>query len=92
MYRISFVIHSFFFQHLNRKYKANVPLVLMNSFNTSEDTAKIIQRYEGLQLEIYTFSQSAYPRIYKDTLLPVPKNCVVDKDSQGYVFKLHFIN
>lgn len=71
-------------QHLNKTYDTNVPLVLMNSFNTSEETAKIIQRYEGLQLQIYTFSQSAYPRIYKDTLLPVPKNCVVDKNSEGW--------
>lgn len=71
-------------QHLNKVYKANVPLVLMNSFNTDEDTAKIIRRYEGLQLQIYTFSQSSYPRIYKDTLLPVPKVCQVDQSPEGW--------
>ena len=30
-------------EFLNKKYGANVPLVLMNSFNTDEDTHKIIR-------------------------------------------------
>ena len=30
-------------EYLNKKYNANVPLVLMNSFNTDEDTHKIIR-------------------------------------------------
>ena len=30
-------------EYLNKKYSANVPLVLMNSFNTDEDTHKIIR-------------------------------------------------
>ena len=30
-------------EFLNKKYDANVPLVLMNSFNTDEDTHKIIR-------------------------------------------------
>jgi hypothetical protein len=29
-------------EHLNRTYDADVPLVLMNSFNTDEDTEKVI--------------------------------------------------
>ena len=34
-------------EHLNKKYDANVPLVLMNSFNTDDDTMKIIRKYSG---------------------------------------------
>ncbi len=32
-------------QHLNSEYNVNVPFILMNSFNTDEDTARIIQKY-----------------------------------------------
>ncbi|KAH9642591.1 hypothetical protein HF086_011184 [Spodoptera exigua] len=44
-------------EHLNKTYKCNVPLVLMNSFNTDEDTQKVIRKYQGLKLEIHTFNQ-----------------------------------
>jgi UTP--glucose-1-phosphate uridylyltransferase len=62
-------------EHLNRTYGSNVPIILMNSFNTDEDTAAIIKKYEGHNVDILTFNQSRYPRIYKDSLLPVPKSC-----------------
>nr|CAD7411670.1 unnamed protein product [Timema poppensis] len=70
--------------HLNRTYKANVPLVLMNSFNTDEDTQKIIRKYKGLQVEIYTFNQSCFPRINRDSLLPVAKNCDIEADIEAW--------
>src|SRR4051812_45079248 len=60
-------------EYLNRTYGTNVPFILMNSFNTNEDTASIIKKYEGHNVDIITFNQSRYPRIYKDSLLPVPK-------------------
>uniref|UniRef100_A0A1B6CUM9 UTP--glucose-1-phosphate uridylyltransferase n=1 Tax=Clastoptera arizonana TaxID=38151 RepID=A0A1B6CUM9_9HEMI len=71
-------------EHLNKKYKANVPLVLMNSFNTNEDTEKIIRKYRGLQVEIYTFHQSCYPRINRDSLLPIAKNCDVHANIEAW--------
>nr|CAD7265591.1 unnamed protein product [Timema shepardi] len=70
--------------HLNRTYKANVPLVLMNSFNTDEDTQKIIRKYKGLQVEIYTFNQSCFPRINRDSLLPVAKNSDIEADIEAW--------
>ncbi|CAG7832057.1 unnamed protein product [Allacma fusca] len=60
-------------EFLNRTYNADVPLVLMNSFNTDEDTEKIIRKYAGFKVKIYTFNQSRYPRISKDHLTPVAK-------------------
>jgi UTP--glucose-1-phosphate uridylyltransferase len=39
----------------------------MNSFNTEKLTNKMIYRYNGIK----TFSQSVYPRISEDSLLPV---------------------
>jgi UTP--glucose-1-phosphate uridylyltransferase len=60
-------------EFLNKTYKVNVPFILMNSFNTDDDTANIIKKYDGHDVEILTFNQSRYPRIFKDSLLPVPK-------------------
>ena len=61
-------------EYLNRTYDVNVPFVLMNSFNTDEDTASIIKKYEGHNIDILTFNQSRYPRVLKDSLLPAPKS------------------
>lgn len=47
----------------------------MNSFNTDEDTEKVIRKYKNLKIEIHTFNQSCYPRVNRDTLLPIAKNC-----------------
>lgn len=60
-------------EYLNRTYDVNVPFVLMNSFNTDDDTQNIIKKYEGHKIDILTFNQSRYPRILKDSLLPAPK-------------------
>lgn len=60
-------------EYLNRTYDVNVPFVLMNSFNTDADTASIIKKYEGHNIDILTFNQSRYPRVLKDSLLPAPK-------------------
>ncbi|KAK9467369.1 UTP--glucose-1-phosphate uridylyltransferase family [Lipomyces arxii] len=68
-------------EHLNRTYDVNVPFVLMNSFNTDDDTQTIIKKYEGHNVEIITFNQSQFPRVYKDSLLPVPKDINASIDS-----------
>ena len=57
-------------EHLNKSYGVNVPLVLMNSFNTDEETAKILQKYKNSHVTILTFNQNRFPRIYKDSLEP----------------------
>lgn len=59
-------------EKLNQVYDCDVPLVLMNSFNTHEDTLKLITKYESRKCKIFTFLQSKYPRINKETLLPMP--------------------
>lgn len=60
-------------ERLNSVYSTNVPLYLMNSFNTDAETRKIIQKFGGKnRLNIVTFNQSRYPRIGKDSLLPIP--------------------
>ena len=68
-------------EHLNTTHKVDVPLILMTSFNTHEDTLRIIKKYANQQLRITTFNQSRYPRILKEGLLPAPKSAADDKDN-----------
>uniref|UniRef100_A0A0W0FH69 UTP--glucose-1-phosphate uridylyltransferase n=1 Tax=Moniliophthora roreri TaxID=221103 RepID=A0A0W0FH69_MONRR len=66
-------------EHLNTTNRVDVPLILMTSFNTHEDTLRIIKKYANQQLRITTFNQSRYPRILKETLMPLPKRADDDK-------------
>lgn len=61
-------------ENLNKTYGCNIPLVLMNSFNTHEETLKVLQKYQKVQVEIETFVQSMYPRLNRESLLPIVKN------------------
>ncbi|KAL1717404.1 UTP--glucose-1-phosphate uridylyltransferase family [Schizophyllum commune] len=66
-------------EHLNTSLHVDVPLILMTSFNTHEDTLRIIKKYANQQVRITTFNQSRYPRIIAETLLPQPKSVDDDK-------------
>ncbi|KAK1370772.1 UTP--glucose-1-phosphate uridylyltransferase [Heracleum sosnowskyi] len=57
---------------LNSKYGCNVPLLLMNSFNTHEDTQKIVEKYKNSKIEIHTFNQSQFPRLVVEDFMPLP--------------------
>src|ERR687891_2662 len=59
--------------NLRKEYDAPLPLILMNSFRTSEDTMDAIARYdelpvEGLPLE---FQQNKEPKLLVEDLSPV---------------------
>ncbi|KAA0203579.1 hypothetical protein HAZT_HAZT008766, partial [Hyalella azteca] len=71
-------------QHLNRTYNSSVALVLMNSFNTDEDTQKVIRKYQGLNVKLYTFNQSRYPRINKESLMPIGRTMGTDTDLEAW--------
>lgn len=71
-------------EYLNKKYDADVPLVLMNSFNTDEDTMKIIKKYSGFKVSIKTFNQSRFPRINKESLMPIAKSCRAEDDMEAW--------
>ncbi|KAF1573176.1 UNVERIFIED_CONTAM: UTP--glucose-1-phosphate uridylyltransferase, partial [Eudyptes robustus] len=66
-------------QFFNRSYGVSVPLVLMNSFNTDDDTNKLLRKYTNIDVSVHAFCQSRYPRIDKETYLPVAKD-VKDND------------
>nr|KJB22471.1 hypothetical protein B456_004G048300 [Gossypium raimondii] len=59
-------------ENLNKKYGCNVPLVLMNSFNTHDDTLKIVDKYANSNIQIHTFNQSQYPRLVAEDFTPFP--------------------
>ncbi|TDL21331.1 UTP-glucose-1-phosphate uridylyltransferase [Rickenella mellea] len=66
-------------EHLNTSQRVDVPLILMTSFNTHDDTLRIIKKYANQQLRITTFNQSRYPRILSESLLPCPHFADDDK-------------
>ncbi|KAJ3097234.1 UTP-glucose-1-phosphate uridylyltransferase [Phlyctochytrium planicorne] len=61
-------------EYLNKENNVSVPLILMNSFNTDQDTSRVIQKYSSHNVPIVTFNQSRFPRIAKESLLPLPKS------------------
>lgn len=67
-------------ESLNKKYGCNVPLLLMNSFNTHDDTLKIVDKYSKSNIEIHTFNQSQYPRLVVEDFLPLPCKGQAGKD------------
>lgn len=69
---------------LNKKFGSNVPLILMNSFNTHDDTMAILKKYTHSQVNIETFNQSRHPRILKDSLSPMPKNTKLTNIQEWY--------
>ncbi|KAG9442532.1 hypothetical protein H6P81_018386 [Aristolochia fimbriata] len=67
-------------ESLNNKYGCKVPLLLMNSFNTHDDTQKIVEKYTNSNVEIHTFNQSQYPRLVIEDFLPLPSKGNTGKD------------
>lgn len=54
-------------KHLNVTYNCDVPLVLMNSFNTDVRTKKLTRHYDNIR----TFNQSMFPRISAENFMPI---------------------
>lgn len=62
---------------LNKKYGFNIPLLLMNSFRTQEQSNALIAKYPELKTPIPgSFLQHKYPKIIADSLQPAsfPQN------------------
>jgi UTP--glucose-1-phosphate uridylyltransferase len=52
----------------------------MDSFNTHDETLKVISKYHNVKARIESFNQSRFPRIVKDSMLPLPEDHVGHKD------------
>jgi len=70
-------------EHLNKKYKSNVPLILMNSFNTDDRTKKLTKHYENIK----SFNQSMFPKISTENLLPISGANMWYPPGHGDIFK-----
>jgi UTP--glucose-1-phosphate uridylyltransferase len=58
--------------HLRRAHGGRLPLVLMNSFRTREDSLAAVKRNAGIASDVpLDFLQGRVPRLLADTLLPV---------------------
>ncbi len=44
---------------------------------------QIIKKYAGFKVRILTFNQSRYPRIHKESLLPIAKDLKTDSGVDG---------
>ena len=57
---------------LRNKYTIDIPLIFMNSFNTSKDTVTYLEKYPSLRLNDIPleFIQNKFPKIEKDTNKP----------------------
>ncbi|TFK54086.1 UTP-glucose-1-phosphate uridylyltransferase [Heliocybe sulcata] len=69
--------------HLNTTHGSDVPLLLMTSFNTHDDTIRVVKKYTSNPLRIVTFNQSRYPKILKDTGLPLPQSADDDGENRA---------
>jgi UTP--glucose-1-phosphate uridylyltransferase len=70
--------------NMNSVFDVSIPLVLMNSFNTDEDTKNILRKYTSSNVDIHSFNQSKYPRINQETLMPFAQTVDSDKDKEGW--------
>ncbi|GMN42320.1 hypothetical protein TIFTF001_011533 [Ficus carica] len=52
----------------------------MNSFNTHDDTLKIVEKYSNSNVDIQTFNQSQYPRLVVEDFTPLPSKGQTGKD------------
>ena len=57
--------------NLRKAHGANIPLVLMNSFNTEEDSTTYLERYSELDSGIpLSFLQHKFPKVLQEDLSP----------------------
>jgi UTP--glucose-1-phosphate uridylyltransferase len=58
--------------HLRERFEARIPLVLMNSFATRDDTLAALERYPELEVDVpLEFLQGKVPKLLADGLDPV---------------------
>lgn len=67
---------------LNAAYDADVPLVLMNSFQTHDDTVRVLGKYARHDITVHCVIQSCFPRLDVATLLPVA-DAAFSEDNRG---------
>ena len=74
-------------RNLNEQFKINIPLILMNSFNTDEDSLKALDKYHDIKNDVpFSFVQHKFPKIMACDLKPVnsPENPQFEWNPPGH--------
>ena len=72
---------------LNAQFKLTLPLILMNSFNTEEDSLKSLDKYGDIKTGVpFSFIQHKFPKISASELKPVfwPQNPQLEWNPPGH--------
>lgn len=71
---------------LKLSHDVEVPLALMNSFSTTEDTAKALRAMHAEEVLPYCFTQHKFPKVDRTTLLPAsyPENPSLEWNPPGH--------
>ncbi|MDG5814487.1 UTP--glucose-1-phosphate uridylyltransferase [Chitinispirillales bacterium ANBcel5] len=58
-------------EYLNSRFNTAIPLLLMNSFKTEEDSLNLLEKYDRIKTDIpFSFLQHKFPKIQCSTLTP----------------------
>jgi len=74
-------------RNLNEQFKLNIPLILMNSFNTDSDSLKALDKYHDIKNDVpFSFIQHKFPKIMASDMKPVcsPKNPQFEWNPPGH--------
>lgn len=66
-------------EDLNKQYNSNVPFVLMNSFNTHDETMEFLQRIQINQTKPIIVQQNRFPRLREESGLPIANSCQLEE-------------
>lgn len=74
-------------RNLNSRFKTSIPLILMNSFKTEQDSLEALSKYPDLKTDIpYSFLQHKFPKILRSNLMPAtyPENPTLEWNPPGH--------
>ncbi|MFW5784739.1 MAG: UTP--glucose-1-phosphate uridylyltransferase [Chitinispirillaceae bacterium] len=74
-------------RNLNSRFGISIPLILMNSFKTEQDSLEALSRYPDLKTDIpFSFLQHKFPKILRSDLMPAtyPQNPQLEWNPPGH--------
>ena len=74
-------------RNLNKQFSISIPLILMNSFNTNNDSLKALDKYHDIKNDVpFSFIQHKFPKIMASDMKPVscPQNPSFEWNPPGH--------
>ncbi|KAF8893994.1 UTP-glucose-1-phosphate uridylyltransferase [Infundibulicybe gibba] len=69
-------------ENLNSAHNVDIPLILMNSLYTHEDTMRITEKYDDRPTRVFSFVQSSFPNVLQESFELCPN--ILDDESAWY--------